>query len=1513
MTDQPDLDGSDHDFSGFSKLYADHQGKVSDKWSAYLPLYDRVFRDFEHRQVSLLEIGVQNGGSLEIWGKFFKDAKAIVGCDINPWCGDLQFDDPRISIVVGDATSAETIKSISGIRPSFDIIIDDGSHQNPDIITTFFRYFPLLSDGGIYLVEDLHCSYWERYGGGMYSPRSSLEFFKRLTDVINADHWGTGRRRSSLIAAFSKELGVEISDESLASIGSIEFSNSVCVVRKASNGLGPRRIAGQIAHVSTDIAVLGGSEMPKIDESKNPWSQEYADPQNVRAENLALSASLAHARSRWSATSNDLLLELEKERELSAALSDRNAELVAGNAELEQSKKALAARSQLAEADAHRNRETVEHLYASTSWRITAPVRATKTALLRARRLPSRSRYLAAVFARDIWLNLPLAPAAKHRLKNAVFSTVPWPFKSSQAYANWKSLRAHTRRLPSDTTPNRFPVLGDETADEYVPLLPTAGPDEVAARLICFYLPQFHPIPENDAWWGAGFTEWTNVRAAQAQFEGHYQPRIPGELGYYSLLDPRVQRRQIELAKLYGIGGFCFYFYWFGGKRLLEKPVENYLSDHTLDFPFCLCWANENWSRRWDGLESEILIAQEHSPDDDIAFIREVARYFRDPRYIRVGGRPLLVVYRPSLLPAAAETSNRWRRWCRENGIGEIFLVCTQSFDTLDPATFGFDAAVEFPPNNSAVPLCDKVPAGPDFRGTVYDWRVFPDRSDQYETPAYPLFRSVCPSWDNTARRKNRGTILSGSTPKLYSQWLVNAVADTEARFEEPDERLVFVNAWNEWAEGAYLEPDGRYGYAYLQATRDALEEVERRRKRILLVTHDAHPHGAQFLLLNLAKHLRDDLGFEVDIVSLGGGPLLDDFAGMGTLAVMELAAISREEAIERLRALRMRGADIAIVNTAVSGSIVPLLRQTGFRIVSLIHEMPGVLKSYGLLDQSLEIARHSEAVVFPAEIVREGFEHFTGQPLKNAKIRPQGIYLRNRVSAADEREDVRSAVRAELKLASDAKIVLSVGYGDHRKGIDLFVDAIVEASRHDPTIVGVWVGHADDRLLSSLVERIRTAGLTENFRFPGRASDPRRFYSAADIFTLTSREDPFPSVVMEALDAGLAVVAFKSAGGFETLLSRGCGLLVDAFDAAAMATEINSLLADPERAVGFAKTGQKIIDTEFSYRHYVFDLLEFAGKPQIKISVIVPSYNYARFIEDRLRTITEQTYPIFELIVLDDCSTDGSQEVIERALEAVEIPHVFIRNTTNSGSVFHQWRRGVEEARGDLVWIAEADDLSDPHFLERVVSPFRAPDVVMSYCQSRQMADDGTILADHYLDYVSDVDPNKWYSSYSASGYDEITSALYLKNTVPNVSAVVFKRDALLRALTTYGEEITSFRNAGDWITYIRVLEAGGRIAFCASPLNGHRRHQASVTLGSFAMGQLREIVHVQRDTIRRFSLGEEAAARADAYAQRLYEQFGLATSEHPRFDQHPDIAGREENKARATEQHGRAEEAVV
>ncbi len=372
---------------------------------------------------------------------------------------------------------------------------------------------------------------------------------------------------------------------------------------------------------------------------------------------------------------------------------------------------------------------------------------------------------------------------------------------------------------------------------QYVPRLsPDALPVEKVVRIIAFYLPQFHAIPENDEWWGKGFTEWTNVKPARPQFEGHYQPHLPDDfLGYYNLLDRDTQAKQIELAKQYGVEGFCFYLYWFTGHRLLEQPVDKYLNDPSLDLPFCVCWANENWSRRWDGRDSDLLMEQHYSDDDDLAFISNAAKYLRDQRYIRINSKPMLLVYRPNLFPDMRATAERWRHWCHNNGVGEIYLAYPQSFESVDPANYGFDAAIEFPPNNTAPPnVTDSVtPLQGDFAATVYDWRALVERSKNYTPPDYKLFRGVNPAWDNTARKKNKGSILLHSSPRGYQEWLYNAINDTRARFTKPDERLIFINAWNEWAEGAHLEPDQLYGYAYLEATRMAQVRAVRTAPRI--------------------------------------------------------------------------------------------------------------------------------------------------------------------------------------------------------------------------------------------------------------------------------------------------------------------------------------------------------------------------------------------------------------------------------------------------------------------------------------------------------------------------------------------------------------------------------------------------------------------------------------------------------------------------------------------------------
>jgi lipopolysaccharide biosynthesis protein len=345
-------------------------------------------------------------------------------------------------------------------------------------------------------------------------------------------------------------------------------------------------------------------------------------------------------------------------------------------------------------------------------------------------------------------------------------------------------------------------------------------PDPLPATVVAFYLPQFHPIPENDRWWGPGFTEWRNVTRALPQFEGHLQPKLPTDLGYYDLRLPQVMREQMALAREYGVGAFCTYFYWFAGKTLLEAPLRQWLHDASLDLPICLCWANENWSRRWDGREDDLLISQKHSAEDDLAFIEYIAPYLRDARYLRVDGKPMLLVYRPGLLPEPRATAMRWRTWCRENGIGEIHLAYVQSFDNVDPSSIGFDAAVAFPPNNTSLaPItATKRLINPDFAGQVLDWRELAKASIEAAEPSYLLYPGVNPGWDNEARRAGRGRSLVHATPRAFASWTRHAIA--VARRRAPTAPLVFVNAWNEWAEGAVLEPDTKYGYAWLEAIR---------------------------------------------------------------------------------------------------------------------------------------------------------------------------------------------------------------------------------------------------------------------------------------------------------------------------------------------------------------------------------------------------------------------------------------------------------------------------------------------------------------------------------------------------------------------------------------------------------------------------------------------------------------------------------------------------------------------
>ena len=428
-------------------------------------------------------------------------------------------------------------------------------------------------------------------------------------------------------------------------------------------------------------------------------------------------------------------------------------------------------------------------------------------------------------------------------------------------------------------------------------------------RIIAFHLPQFYSFPENDEWWGKGFTEWTNVKATRPLFPGHEQPRFPHpDIGYYRLDKREGIEQQAKLAKEFGIHGFCYYYYWFGGRRLMEKPLDIILSDPSIDLNYCLCWANEGWTRSWDGNENHVLMAQEYSAANDLSFIEDLSLYFEDPRYIRIDEKPILIVYRWDLFPDMKATIERWRKWCADSGIGEIFITTCSIRGIEKPINYGFDGIVERPLYDWEQ---DKIPdrskeyhVKDEGKGVVYNYsNVASHYKDCTIGPdSGTVFRSLPVMWDPSPRHSISCHIVTDNDPKIYERWLSQLLANAE-KIGDDDNGCVFVNAWNEWAEGAYLEPDCRRGYAMLNSTSRALLggwpwegfsfPSTRSSERILILEHGGGGGAERFLESNLIPTFSPDdwlvrisvAGEALNVSIYEAGEKLDD----GILADVDL------------------------------------------------------------------------------------------------------------------------------------------------------------------------------------------------------------------------------------------------------------------------------------------------------------------------------------------------------------------------------------------------------------------------------------------------------------------------------------------------------------------------------------------------------------------------------------------------------------------------------------------------
>lgn len=353
-------------------------------------------------------------------------------------------------------------------------------------------------------------------------------------------------------------------------------------------------------------------------------------------------------------------------------------------------------------------------------------------------------------------------------------------------------------------------------------------------KLFAYYLPQYYPDAHNNKWWGKGSTEWTNVSKAVPQYLSHYQPRLPGELGFYDL---RVQEniyRQIELAEIYGIYGFCFYYYWFDGIRLLDLPFDNFVNDVTIDFPFFICWVNESWTRQWSSASEVPLIIQSKETDSYKKFIISCYKLFDKKNYFCINEKPVLNIYKPFNIPEVSTVIEYWRKFVFQKLKKDLYIIACIGYKEdyqADYLKMGFDAVNEFAPGpyikyfkditENKKFVCD------EFYGKIYDYEDFVDNKKYFLAEKKKLFKAVTPMWDNTARKINKGMILDGASPELYKKWLKDIILYTKTN-KTIDDDIIFINAWNEWAEGAYLEPDLKWQYGYLEATKQAIIETRK-------------------------------------------------------------------------------------------------------------------------------------------------------------------------------------------------------------------------------------------------------------------------------------------------------------------------------------------------------------------------------------------------------------------------------------------------------------------------------------------------------------------------------------------------------------------------------------------------------------------------------------------------------------------------------------------------------------
>ena len=981
------------------------------------------------------------------------------------------------------------------------------------------------------------------------------------------------------------------------------------------------------------------------------------------------------------------------------------------------------------------------------------------------------------------------------------------------------------------------------------------------------YFPQFHALKENSKTFYEGYHDMINLEQTKKS-DSLIETPLKNYLGYYNLKDDDgIIEKQTLLAKANGFKGFGIYYYWFShnsvtGNNMLMKEVTDKFFQKDLDnFDVFFIYANESWSNNpaFNQHTNEYIIKNEYSEKETIKNFNNLLGYFKHKNYKKVDNKPVLFLHHPweMTLEELSLFYSIGDRIAKENGFAGLELIVNGMQNNIE----GYKNYSHHP-NYKSFSEFTTIENGLryiDYRKYVDDYlQKVPFQSRNIQTAFY--------NFDNSVRyfnHKNKDILVTKTKNNNieYFKKFLNFQLDTY-KSPEKDGKIFLLDSWNEWGEQMAIEPSSESGFKLLDVFNevflDYAKKKENNPKKIIYVGHDAGFFGAQLLSLYIIKELHERFKFDVHFILKSGGPLEEKYKNYAKVYNLAESYRTEEKKQALIKNLKLCGANQAVVNTVVCGDILGMLHDEGIKTLSLVHELPELIRLYGIEKNAKIIAEKADHIIFPSNFVKEKFSEITSFFSDKASIRPQGLIRENVFK--NNIENARRELRDKLNLKKDTFVVLGVGCGDERKGVDLFVNIAQRLSKHN--IHFVWVGD----LVPEMQKRIKPFSL-KNITLLKSLPEISLYYAGADVYLMTSREDPFPSVVIESMSVGVPVIGFQNAGGFVDIVTKKTGILVPYLDINAMSEAIKLLEKNADLRKKLGEASKKLIDRDFIFKDYVYYLLETLGANYKKVSAIVPNYNYAKYLPERLDSIISQTYPLYEIIALDDASKDESVQILDDYISIAPFKDFKkIVNKENSGSVFRQWGKGIQESSGDFLWIAEADDLSLPNFLEHTIEGFKDDSVVLSYSQSKVIDENGKKIADNYLEYTNDIDNQKWKNNYIRSGKEEIADSLVIKNTIPNVSAVVFKKVNIESILG----KLTEFFVAGDWFFYVWLLQYGG-ISYTAKSLNIHRRHTKSVTTSLNAKKHFEEIVFMQDHITNSTKIEKQTFNKVIVYREKV------------------------------------------